>query len=86
MSSLGAPGWSRSSASKASGAPRCRELQHCRSETEYLDPHRLDAVQHFSQRFTNEWIAMLEKDFGKDSLFLVGLVEAVAVSPMSAIT
>ena len=36
---------------------------------------RLDAVQHFSQRFTNEWIAMLEKDFGKDSLFLVGYVE-----------
>lgn len=39
-----------------------------------LKGFRLDAVQHFSQNFTNEWIAMLEKEFGKNSLFLVGEV------------
>ncbi|KAK8058256.1 glycoside hydrolase family 13 protein [Apiospora phragmitis] len=33
---------------------------------------RLDACQHFSERFTNEFVAHLEKEFGSDSLFLVG--------------
>ena len=33
---------------------------------------RLDACQHFSERFTNEWVAALEKEFGKNKIFLVG--------------
>jgi alpha-amylase len=37
-----------------------------------LKGFRLDAVQHFSERFTNEWVANLEKHFGKDQIFLVG--------------
>ena len=35
-----------------------------------LKGFRFDACQHFSERFTNEFIAALEKEFGK--LFLVG--------------
>lgn len=37
-----------------------------------LGGFRFDAVQHFSQRFLNEFIQMLEEKFGKDQLFLVG--------------
>jgi len=37
-----------------------------------LSGFRFDAVQHFSQRFLNEFIQMLEEKFGKDQLFLVG--------------
>ena len=33
---------------------------------------RFDACQHFSERFTNEFVANLEKNFGKNKLFLVG--------------
>lgn len=35
---------------------------------------RFDAVQHFSQNFTNRFVEMIEKEFGKDKLFLVGEV------------
>lgn len=37
-----------------------------------LKGFRFDACQHFSERFTNEMITALEKEFGKNSLFLVG--------------
>lgn len=37
-----------------------------------LKGFRLDACQHFSERFTNEWVASLEKQFGKNKMFLVG--------------
>ncbi|CAF9916950.1 MAG: hypothetical protein GOMPHAMPRED_001165 [Gomphillus americanus] len=37
-----------------------------------LKGFRFDACQHFSERFTNEFVAALEKEFGKQSLFLVG--------------
>lgn len=39
-----------------------------------LKGFRLDACQHFSERFTNEFVANLEKNFGKGigSMFLVG--------------
>ncbi|KEF54705.1 alpha-amylase [Exophiala aquamarina CBS 119918] len=33
---------------------------------------RFDACQHFSERFTNEFVANLEKHFGEGKLFLVG--------------
>ena len=33
---------------------------------------RLDACQHFSEHFTNEFVANLEKKFGKNEIFLVG--------------
>lgn len=33
---------------------------------------RFDACQHFSERFTNEFVSNLEKHFGKGKLFLVG--------------
>ena len=33
---------------------------------------RFDAVQHFSERYLNEFVANLEDKFGKDKLFLVG--------------
>lgn len=39
-----------------------------------LSGFRFDAVQHFSQNFTNRFVAMLEEEFGKDKLFLVGEV------------
>lgn len=39
-----------------------------------LSGFRFDAVQHFSARFTNNFVEMLEKEFGKDKLFLVGEV------------
>lgn len=39
-----------------------------------LKGFRFDAVQHFSQTFTNKFVAMLEEEFGKDALFLVGEV------------
>ncbi|EHY55318.1 hypothetical protein HRR83_008764 [Exophiala dermatitidis] len=37
-----------------------------------LKGFRFDACQHFSERFTNEFINNLEKQFGDNSLFLVG--------------
>lgn len=37
-----------------------------------LSAFRFDAVQHFSQQFTNEFLDNLENKFGKDSLFFVG--------------
>lgn len=37
-----------------------------------LKGFRFDACQHFSERFTNEFVANLERHFGKDALFLVG--------------
>ena len=37
-----------------------------------LSGFRFDAVQHFSERFTNEFVEMLEEKIGKDKLFLVG--------------
>jgi alpha-amylase len=37
-----------------------------------LSAFRFDAVQHYSERFTNEFIANLEEKFGKGKLFLVG--------------
>jgi alpha-amylase len=37
-----------------------------------LSAFRFDAIQHFSERFTNEFVANLEQKFGKDSIFLVG--------------
>ena len=37
-----------------------------------LSGFRFDAVQHFSQRFMNEFIQNLEEKFGKKKLFLVG--------------
>ncbi|TVY73368.1 Alpha-amylase [Lachnellula suecica] len=37
-----------------------------------LSAIRFDAIQHFSERFTNEFVDNLEQKFGKDSLFLVG--------------
>lgn len=37
-----------------------------------LKGFRFDACQHFSERFTNEFVANLERQFGKNSLFLVG--------------
>ncbi|KAF2756824.1 thermostable alpha-amylase [Pseudovirgaria hyperparasitica] len=33
---------------------------------------RLDAVQHFSEKFTNAWIDHLSKEFGQEKLFFVG--------------
>ncbi|KAK8157806.1 glycoside hydrolase superfamily [Phyllosticta citrichinensis] len=33
---------------------------------------RLDAVQHYSERFTNEWVANLVEQLGDNSVFLVG--------------
>jgi len=37
-----------------------------------LGGFRFDACQHFSERFTNEFVANLEKHFGQRKLFLVG--------------
>ena len=37
-----------------------------------LKGFRFDACQHFSERFTNEFVAHLEKCFGENKLFLVG--------------
>jgi alpha-amylase len=37
-----------------------------------LSAFRFDAVQHFSERFTNEFLANLEEKFGKNKLFFVG--------------
>jgi len=37
-----------------------------------LKGFRFDACQHFSERFTNEFVANLERKFGKNNLFLVG--------------
>jgi alpha-amylase len=37
-----------------------------------LKGFRFDACQHFSERFTNEFVENLEEQFGKNSLFLVG--------------
>lgn len=37
-----------------------------------LKGFRFDACQHFSERFTNEFVSHLEKKFGKGALFLVG--------------
>lgn len=37
-----------------------------------LSAFRFDAIQHYSERFTNEFIANLEDKFGKNKLFLVG--------------
>lgn len=37
-----------------------------------LKGFRLDAVQHFSERFTNEWVSNLDSKFGKGNIFLVG--------------
>lgn len=37
-----------------------------------LKGFRFDACQHFSERFTNEFVDNLEDKFGKNSLFLVG--------------
>ncbi|TVY46773.1 Glucan 1,4-alpha-maltohexaosidase [Lachnellula occidentalis] len=37
-----------------------------------LSAFRLDAVQHFSERFTTEFITNLEEKFGKNSIFIVG--------------
>jgi alpha-amylase len=36
-----------------------------------LSGFRIDAIQHLSQRFMNEFVANLEQKFGKDTLFLV---------------
>ncbi|ORY66225.1 alpha-amylase [Pseudomassariella vexata] len=38
----------------------------------HLKGFRFDACQHFSERFTNNFVASLEKEFGKKALFLVG--------------
>jgi alpha-amylase len=37
-----------------------------------LSGFRFDAVQHFSQNFTNDFVQNLEQKFGKDKLFCVG--------------
>lgn len=37
-----------------------------------LKGFRLDAVQHFSERFTNEWVANLDDKVGKGKVFMVG--------------
>lgn len=37
-----------------------------------LKGFRFDACQHFSERFTNEFVQNLEDNFGKNSMFLVG--------------
>ena len=37
-----------------------------------LKGFRFDAAQHYSQDFLNDFAAMIEEKFGKDSLFLVG--------------
>jgi alpha-amylase len=47
-----------------------------------LKGFRFDACQHFSERFTNEFIANLEKHFGKGKLFLVGEFWTGEVEPM----
>ena len=45
---------------------------------------RFDACPHVSQRFTNEWIAHLEKHFGPKSLFLVGEYWTYNIGPLLA--
>ena len=49
-----------------------------------LSGFRLDAVQHFSERFTNEWIENLESKFGKDKLFIVGEIWVPDVEKLTA--
>ncbi|KAL2878374.1 hypothetical protein SGCOL_006345 [Colletotrichum sp. CLE4] len=46
-----------------------------------LKGFRLDAVQHFSQRFTNEWIDNLRDECGKD-MFIVGEFWTAETEPM----
>lgn len=47
-----------------------------------LKGFRFDACQHFSERFTNEFVADLEDKFGANSLFLVGEFWVGEVEPM----
>lgn len=47
-----------------------------------LSGFRFDACQHFSERFTNEFVAALEKEFGKKSKFLVGEFMTTEVQKM----
>ena len=47
-----------------------------------LSGFRFDACQHFSERFTNEFVANLEDKFGKNSKFLVGEFWTGEVKPM----
>lgn len=47
-----------------------------------LKGFRLDACQHYSARFMNEWATALEKEFGKDKVFLVGEFWSPKVEPM----
>ena len=49
-----------------------------------LSGMRLDAAQHFSERFTNEFIDNLEHNFGKDKLFMVGEIWVPDVEKMTA--
>ena len=37
-----------------------------------LSGFRFDAIQHFSQHFTNRFVAHLDEKFGKNTLFYVG--------------
>lgn len=48
-----------------------------------LSAFRFDAIQHFSERFTNEFVDNLEKKFGKGKLFLVGEYWSGDVDAMS---